>query len=79
MLPPFVPFVFGSCVPPGPPPPPPPIAALCGANKECGTEISCDRNVRFELCILTASDSDVKSDGNGASNVSRVIVSEHSL
>lgn len=49
------------------------------ANIDWPTEISCERNVRFELCIFTANDSDDKSDGNGASNDKRVIVSEHNL
>lgn len=45
----------------------------------CGTIISCDRKVRFELCILTANESDVISGGRVARRVSRVIVKEHNL
>ena len=45
----------------------------------CGTGISCDRKVRLELCILTASDSDVRSGGSGDNNESLVIVREHNL
>lgn len=44
-----------------------------------GTGISCDRSVRFELCILTANDNDVRSDGNGVKIVKRVTVNEHNL
>lgn len=45
----------------------------------CGTGISCERSVRFELCIFTASESDEMSAGRAVSNDSRVIVKEHSL
>lgn len=45
----------------------------------CGTGISCERSVLFELCILTASDSDERSAGRAVSSDSRVIVSEHNL
>lgn len=45
----------------------------------CGTGISWERNVRFELCILTASDSDAKSGGSGVNSDKRVIVNEHNL
>lgn len=45
----------------------------------CGTGISCDRSVRFELCILTASESDERSAGRAVSSDNRVIVKEHSL
>lgn len=41
--------------------------------------ISWLRNVLFELCIFTASDSDVVSPGSGVSMDSRVIVNEQSL
>lgn len=41
--------------------------------------ISCERKVRFELCILTANESDVISGGRVASKDSRVIVKEHNL
>lgn len=46
---------------------------------DCGTGISCERSVLLELCIFTASDSDVRSGGSGVSNERRVIVREHSL
>lgn len=57
---------------------------VCGVqvwptSAHCGTGISCERNVRFELCIFTASDSDVRSAGNGVSNDRREMVSEQSL
>lgn len=45
----------------------------------CGTVISCDRSVRFELCILTANESDVMSGGRVVKSDSRVIVKEHNL
>lgn len=45
----------------------------------CGTGISCERNVRLELCIFTANDNDVKSGGNGIISVRRVIDNEHNL
>lgn len=45
----------------------------------CGTGISWERSVRFELCILTASESDVRSAGRAVSSDKRVIVSEHNL
>lgn len=45
----------------------------------CGTGISCERSVRFELCILTASESVERSAGKAVSSDSRVIVREHSL
>lgn len=45
----------------------------------CGTMISCDRKVRFELCILTANESDVRSGGRVVNRDSRVIVKEHNL
>lgn len=54
-------------------PPPPPGVIICG------TGISCERKVRFELCILTANESDVKSGGNGVINDNRVIFKEHNL
>lgn len=41
--------------------------------------ISWLRSVRFELCIFTASDSDVVSPGSGVNIDSRVIVNEQSL
>lgn len=44
-----------------------------------GTGISCERSVRLELCILTASDIEDKSAGSGVSSDRRVIVREHSL
>lgn len=56
------------------------VVCVAPADKiDCGTGISCDRNVRFELCILTANDNDDKSDGNGVKSDRRVIVSEHNL
>lgn len=57
----------------------PPTALLLPVRNICGTGISCDRNVRFELCIFTANDSDVRSGGNGVNNVRRDIVNEHNL
>lgn len=45
----------------------------------CGTGISWERSVRLELCILTASESDVRSAGRAVSSDRRVIVSEHNL
>lgn len=48
-------------------------------SAERGTGISCERSVRLELCILTASDRDDKSAGSGVSSDRRVIVREHSL
>lgn len=56
---------------------PPPMAL--GDNIDCGTGISCDLNIRLELCILTANESDVNSGGSGVRSVKRVIVSEHNL
>lgn len=35
--------------------------------------------MRFELCIFTANDNDVRSGGNGIISVSRVIDNEHNL
>lgn len=45
----------------------------------CGTGISCERSVRFELCILTASESVERSAGRAVSSDNLVIVSEQSL
>lgn len=45
----------------------------------CGTGISCERRVRFELCILTASESDERSAGRAVRSDRRVIVKEHNL
>jgi hypothetical protein len=56
--------------------PPPP---MYDGIVNCGTGISCERRVRFELCILTASDSDERSAGRAVSSDNRVIVSEHNL
>lgn len=58
---------------------PPPDPGAIDDNIDWGTGISCDRNVRLELCILTANDNDDKSDGNGVRSDRRVIVNEHSL
>jgi hypothetical protein len=44
-----------------------------------GTGISCDLSVRFELCIFTANDNDVRSGGNVVNKDKRVIFSEHNL
>lgn len=52
---------------------------LLPVRNVCGTGISSDLNVRLELCIFTANDNDVISDGNGVISVSFVIESEHSL
>lgn len=52
---------------------------LLPVRSVCGTGISWDLNVRFELCIFTANDNDVRSGGNGIMSVSRVIDSEHNL
>lgn len=46
---------------------------------DSGTGISCERSVRLELCILTASDNEDKSAGSGVSSDRRVIVREQSL
>lgn len=43
------------------------------------TGISWERRIRFELCILTATETEERSPGNGLSTVSRVMINEHSL
>lgn len=57
----------------------PPPELLLPVRKIGGTGISWERSVRFELCILTASDNDVKSGGKCVNKVSRVIFNEHNL
>lgn len=57
----------------------PPPELLLPVRKIGGTGISWERSVLFELCILTASDSDVKSGGKCVNKVSRVIFNEHNL
>lgn len=52
---------------------------LLPVRSDCGTGISCDLNVRLELCILTANDNDVRSGGNGIMSDSLVIDNEHNL
>lgn len=41
--------------------------------------ISWERRIRFELCILTATETEETSPGNGLSTVSRVMTNEHNL
>lgn len=52
---------------------------LLPVRSDCGTGISCDLNVRLELCILTANDNDVRSGGSGIMSDSLVIDNEHNL
>lgn len=57
----------------------PPPELLLPVRYIGGTGISYDRTLRFELCIFTASDSDVKSGGKCVNRDSRVIFNEHNL
>lgn len=56
------------------------LLTMCSCCGGCTTTgISWERRIRFELCILTASETDDRSPGNGLSTVSRVMTNEHNL